>query len=325
MSDGTAERNTQSRLPRALALLVLIPAVTTVVAIAFGVVPEAVFDAGCVAGRSVGTELACYGFVWNAVTTGVFIGATAPLIGTYLVYREMALIGETLAHTAFAGVAIGTLLLGASGWETTLVIAALGAAVVGALVVQELSDRTVAHGDVPIAVVLTGSFAVGALAFDLGGGFASVDVNSYLFGSITLTDDRGVSLIALLSLAVVGVVAVTHKQLLFVTFDPQAARVARLHVSWYNALLIVLTAVVVVGAMQILGVILVAALLVVPVAAAGEVARSFRSALYGSILIGEASVLAGLALSFRYGLRPGATIVVIAIGIYLVAVTLPNR
>ncbi len=295
------------------------------VPIAFGLMPRAFFETSCTLGRSFGTRIACYGFIWNALTTAVFIGIVGPVIGTYLVHREMALIGETLAHAAFAGVAIGTLLFSGSGWGTPLLLSALVAGIAGALGVQFLADRTGSYGDVPIAIMLTGSFAVGTLVISLGGGFATVDINSILFGSISTVSGGNVLLIALLSIAVVGTVALTYKPLLYITFDEEAARVARFNVSAYNTLLIFLTAMVVVGSMQILGVILVAAMLVVPVAAGSQLTNSFRDSLYASVIVGEISSVAGLVLSWRYSLAPGATIVVVAIAIYLLAFAIPDR
>jgi len=292
--------------------------------IAFGVMPEGFFEAGCAAGQSVGSSFFCYGFLWNTVTTGVFIGIMGPIIGMFLVHREMALIGETLAHTAFAGVAFGTLLLGVSGWDVRLLGVAIVVAVGGALAVQGLADRTGSYGDVPIAIMLVGSFAVGTLFIDLGGGFAFVDINSYLFGNISITDDRSVTLMGVLLLTVVGVVAAAYRPLVYITFDEETAQAVQFNVGGYNLVLIVLTALVIVGAMQILGVILVAAMLVVPVAAASLVASGFKDALYASIVIGVGSVLAGIGLSWVYSLRPGATIVVIAIGMYLLAVVSTN-
>ncbi|ELY35499.1 metal ABC transporter permease, partial [Halalkalicoccus jeotgali] len=256
------------------------------VPIAFGIMPRVFFEASCSAGRSFGTSIACYGFVWNALTTAVFIGIVGPVIGTYLVHREMALIGETLAHAAFAGVAVGTLLFAGSGWGTPLLLSALVAGIVGALAVQFLADRTGSYGDVPIAIMLTGSFALGTLVISLGGGFATVDINSILFGSIATVGGGSVLLMAVLSIAVVGTVALTYKPLLYITFDEEAARVARFNVSAYNTLLIVLTAMVVVGSMQILGVILVAAMLVVPVAAAAQLTNGFRDSLFAAVLVG---------------------------------------
>lgn len=294
------------------------------VPIAFGVVPDPFFETTCSVGRSFGTAMACYGFMWNALTTAVFIGVVGPVIGTYLVHREMALIGETLAHAAFAGVAIGTLVFAGSGWSTSLLLSALVAGIVGALAVQYLADRTGSYGDVPIAIMLTGSFAVGTLVISLGGGLATVDINSILFGSIATVSGENVLLMAILSITVVGVVALTYKPLLYITFDEEAARVARFNVSGYNTMLIFLTAMVVVGSMQILGVILVAAMLVVPVAAASQVTHSFRNSLYASVIVGEFSAVSGLLLSWRYSLAPGATIVVVAIAIYLLAIATPN-
>ncbi|MFC4437487.1 MULTISPECIES: metal ABC transporter permease [Natrialbaceae] len=273
-----------------------------------------------------GTSVFSYSFMLRSIATGVLIGIAAPLVGTYLVHREMALIGETLAHTAFAGVAIGLLFSATTEWDGSLLFAALVVGVIGALLVQFLAERTNTYGDVPIAIMLTGSFAVGTLIISYGrGGFSGVSIEDYLFGSAAVIPAEGARMVAILTVAVVGVVALTYKQLLFITFDEQAARVARLNVTWYNTLLIVMTAVVVVGAMQILGVILVAAMLVIPVAAASEVAHGFRETLSLSILFGQASILGGFAFAISQGLPPGGSIVVVAIGIYLLALLVSNR
>lgn len=304
---------------------ITIAVVVVFLPIAFGVMPNRFFEYSCSASRALGTQFGCYRFLWNTVTTGVFIGIIGPIIGMFLVHREMALIGETLAHTAFAGVAFGTLIIGAAGWDVRLLLIAIVVAVLGALGVQVLADRTDSYGDVPIAIMLTGSFAVGTLFIDLGGGFAFVDINSYLFGNIAITDNRSVTLMAVLTLAVVLTVIALYKPLLYITFDEEAADVARFNVSGYNGLLVVLTALVIVGAMQILGVILVAAMLVVPVAAASLIANSFQQAMYTSVAIGVFSVLSGISVSWIHELRPGATIVVIAICVYLFSAYLSGK
>lgn len=269
-----------------------------------------------------GTNVFSHAFMWRSIATGVLIGIVAPLVGTYVVHREMALIGETLAHTAFAGIAIGLLVIGLTGWSGSLLLVALVVSIIGALCVQWLSERTSTFGDVPIAIMLSGSFAVGTLLISWGRGVTTmaIDVEGYLFGSIAVVTPSGARLMAALSVAVVAVVALTYKQLLFITFDEQAARVAQLPVSWYNTLLVVMTAVVVVGAMQVLGVILVAAMLVIPVAAASQIAQSFRETLTLSILFGQLSVLGGFGLAIHQGLPSGGSIVVVAIGIYLLTV-----
>lgn len=272
-----------------------------------------------------GTNVFQHPFMWQSMSTGVLIGIVAPLVGTYLVHREMALIGETLAHTAFAGVAFGFLFSAVTGWDGSLLLIALIVGILGALGVQWLAERTNTYGDVPIAIMLTGSFAVGTLIISYGRGQTGINIEGYLFGNLSVVTVEGARLMAVLSVVVVALVALTYKQLLFITFDEQAARVARLNVSAYNTLLIVMTAVVVVGAMQVLGVILVAAMLVVPVAAASQIAQSFRETLYLSIIFGQLSIIGGFAVSIHQGLPSGGSIVIVGISIYLLAIAVSSR
>ncbi|SDQ90550.1 metal ABC transporter permease [Natronobacterium texcoconense] len=294
---------------------------------AAGYLLEQFLIAGMWLDHFLGIELFQYAFMWRNLATGVLIGVVAPLVGTYLVHRQMALIGETLAHTAFAGVAVGLLFIAVTGWQGSLLYIALLVSVIGALAVQWLTERTNSFGDVPIAIMLTGSFAVGTLLISWGRDFMSigVDIEEFLFGSLSVVSASGSRLMAMLTVGVVAVVAATYKQLLFITFDEQAARVAQLNVSAYNTLLIVMTAVVVVGAMQVLGVILVAGMLVIPVAAASQIARSFRETLYLSILFGQLSILGGYAFALSQSLPSGGSIIVVAILIYLAAVAVSDR
>ncbi len=274
-----------------------------------------------------GTNVFQHAFMWRSIATGVLIGVVAPLVGTYLVHRQMALIGETLAHTAFAGVAIGLLFISVTGWDGSLLFVALIVSVLGALGVQWLTDRTSTFGDVPIAIMLTGSFALGTLLISWGRDSMSigVDIEGFLFGSLSVVTASGARLMAILSVAVVAVVAVTYKQLLFITFDEQAARVAQLNVSWYNTVLVVMTAVVVVGAMQVLGVILVAGMLVIPVAAASQIARSFQETLVLSILFGQVSIIGGFAVAISQSLPSGGSIILVAIALYLLSIAVSDR
>ncbi len=269
-----------------------------------------------------GTNVFRHPFMWQSLATGVLIGVVAPLVGTFIVHREMALIGETLAHAAFAGVAASLFFNSLVGWDGSILIGALIVGVIGALGVQWLTDRTNTYGDVPIAIMLSGSFAIGTLIISYGSGLTGISIEGILFGSIAVVDVTGARLMAALSVAVVAAVIYNYKPLLFITFDEQAARVAQLPVNAYNTLLIVMTAVVVVGSMQVLGVILVAAMLVIPVAAASQIAMSFRETLYLSILFGQAAILGGFGFSIYFSLPAGGSIVVIGIVIYLLTIAL---
>ena len=263
-----------------------------------------------------GGGMACNPFLQRGLAAGVFIGVTGPLIGAYVVNRQMALIGEALAHTAFAGVAIGLLLGTFVEWADYPLVTAVIVAVLAALGLQHLATHTDAYGDVPLAILLTGSFAFGLAIISTGVGFGRT-VNSYLFGSILTVTYGDVQLMAALSVVVIVTVALTHKQLLFITFDREAARLARINVRLYDTLLIVLTALVVVAAMQILGAILVAAMLVVPVAAAMQLVDSFGRMMLISVAVGEVAVVGGIVLSGVLGAASGPMIVLTAIAIYL--------
>jgi len=299
-----------------------------------GGVGETGFEGYEEAGRALdgllGTDVFWVSTTLRAVATGVLVGVMAPLVGAFLVHRQMALIGETLAHTAFAGVAIGVVVagvLGLSGSAGQLVFVALVVSALAALGLQWLTAHTDAYGDVPIAITLAGSFAVATLVISWGeGNFpVAIDIRGFLFGSHAIVTAGGARLIGVLTVAVVALVVFNYKQFLFITFDEQAARVARLNVRRYNSVLIVMTAVVVVGSMQILGVILVAGMLVIPSAAASQVAASFREVLVLSVLFGQVAVLVGLGGAIIWSLPSGGAIILVAVCLYLGAVAVSGR
>ncbi|ARS88646.1 metal ABC transporter permease [Natrarchaeobaculum aegyptiacum] len=262
------------------------------------------------------TWLVCSGFLQRGFTAGILIGITAPIVGTYLVNRQMALIGEALAHTAFGGVAIGLFIGAAVPRFDYPLLFALVAAAVAALGMQYVAVKTDGYADIPIAIMLTGGFAVGIAVISYGVVF-SATVESYLFGDILFVPFENVQLMVALTMLVLVTVALTHKQLLLITFDREAARLARINVWFYDTLLIVLTALVVVAAMQILGAILVAGMLVIPVAAAMQLTTGFNRGLIMSVLLGQVAVFGGIFLSYYWNVATGAMIIIVAIVLYI--------
>jgi len=271
-------------------------------------------------GEQFGVEMLTYGFMHRAFFVAILIGVMAPLIGTFLVHRQLALIGDALAHTAFAGVAVGLFVNSLFETGVSPLLTAVVVAMIAALAIELISEVTDAYNDVSMAIVLSTGFALGAVLISLKTGGLAVGVNQYLFGNLSTVSRENAFVLIGLFATIVLVVAVTYKQLLYVTFDETAARVAGLNVAWYNRIMAMLTAMVVVGAMQIMGVILVAAMLVVPVAGAAQLARGFREALLASVILAELAVLVGITLAFRYEATAGGMIVLVAVGIYLVAV-----
>ena len=274
-------------------------------------------DALAAVGDALGVGMLEYVFMHHAFLVGALIAVMAPLIGTFLVHRQLALIGDALAHTAFAGVAVGLFVNSLLGTGISPYITAVVVAMLAALAIELISEVTDAYNDVSMAIVLSTGFALGAVLISLNTGGLAVGINQYLFGNLATVSRENAALLVVLFLVVSLVVTVTYKQLLYVTFDETAARVAGINVAWYNRLLTTLTAMVVVGAMQIMGVILVAAMLVVPVAAAAQVARGFREALLASVVLAQIAVLLGITLSYRYETTAGGTIVLVAVAVYI--------
>jgi zinc transport system permease protein len=256
-------------------------------------------------------------FMQRAYLAAVCIALIGPLVGTFLVHREMAMIGDTLAHSAFAGVAAGLFVNAVFSTSVPPLLTALLVAAVAAVLVQTLVDYAGAYRDTSLAIVLTGSFAVGSVLVTASGGGIAVGINAYLFGSLATVSRANTAVLLAMCVVVVAVVAVAYRPLLYVTFDAVGARAAGLDVAHYNRLLAVLTAVVVVGAMQIMGVILVAAMLVVPVAAA-SVVDGFKRSVAAAVVAGQVATVTGVTFSYLYDVAAGGAIVLVAIAVYAV-------
>jgi zinc transport system permease protein len=251
------------------------------------------------------------GFMQRALIACVAVGAFAPTIGVFLVQKRLSLIGDGIGHVAFAGVGAGLL----AGWAPLWT--ALAFAVGGSLGIEWFRARRRTSGDVALAILFYSGIALGVVLISLGGGL-SADVLTYLFGQpLTVRPDEVWAIVGL-GLGIVVAVVVLRRAMFSVVTDEEWSRVAGLPVGALNALLAVLTAVAVVAAMQIVGILLVAAMMVLPVASAQTLARSFRGSLAISVVIGVGASVAGLALSRVVGTAPGGTIVLVAAGAFVV-------
>jgi zinc transport system permease protein len=245
-----------------------------------------------------------------ALVAGLVVGTCAPLMGTFLVHKRLSLMGDGVGHVAFAGVAAGLLL------EVWPVWTALVAAVAGAVAVEWLRSRGRASGDLALALLFYSGIAAGVVLTGLAG---SLDAGTltYLFGSILTVEAADVWTVVALGAVVLLTVAVGWRPLLAVVLDEEAARAAGLPVDGLNLVLAALTAVTVVVGMRVVGVLLVAALMVLPVGSAQRVARSFRGTLLLAAVAGAASAVVGLAVARRWSLAPGGTIVLVSSALFL--------
>jgi zinc transport system permease protein len=246
-----------------------------------------------------------------ALVAGVMVGAAAPLIGVFIVQKGMSLMGDGIGHVAVAGVG-ASLLMGTSPTWTALVVA-----VAAALLIEFLRSRGSATGDVALALVFYGGIAAGVVLASRSA--TNTNLQPYLFGSILTATAEDVWTIVALALGIVLSMAFVGRALLAVVLDEDSARVAGVPARSLNALLAVLTAVTVVAAMRIVGVLLVAALMVLPVATSRLLARSFRATVLLAVGIGVLSAVLGLMAARQWALAAGGAIVLVATALFAIA------
>jgi zinc transport system permease protein len=251
------------------------------------------------------------GFMQRALLACVAVGVFAPMIGAFLVQKRLSLIGDGIGHIAFAGIGAGLLAGFAPLWV------ALAFAVVGSLAIEWFRTRRRTSGDVALAIVFYAGIALGVVLISLGDGM-DAGLLGYLFGQPLTVEPSEVTTIVALGVGVATVVLVLRRAMFSVVTDEEWSVVAGLPVGGLNALLAVLTAVVVVAAMQVVGILLVAALMVLPVAAAQLIARSFGRTLGISVGVGAGASVLGLALARVAGVAAGGTIVLVATAAYVV-------
>ncbi|MFG2497084.1 metal ABC transporter permease [Streptomyces sp. NPDC048441] len=255
-------------------------------------------------------------FMQRALIAAVLVGITAPAIGIYLVQRRQALMGDGIGHIAMTGVGLGFLLNSSPVWMATLI------AVVGAVTMELIRAYGKTRGDIALAMLFYGGMAGGVLLINLSDTGSNANLSSYLFGSLSTVSDSDVTAICLLAAFVVLVTVGLRKQLFAVSQDEEFARVTGLPVRALNLLIAVTAAVTVTVAMRVVGLLLVSALMVVPVAAAQQITRSFKVTFILSVVIGTAVTLSGTATSYYKDVPPGATIVLMAIGVFIVLTAL---
>jgi zinc transport system permease protein len=253
------------------------------------------------------------GFMQRALVACIAVSLVAPVVGTFVVQRRQSLIGDGMGHVAFAGVGVAFLAGFAPLWGATVLVVA------GAVALW-LMQRSGLAGDLALAMIFYGGIAFGYLLMHRSGmGLNSVVV--LLFGSPLNLGWNEVWSIVGLAAVVVLVVGVFYRPLVAAAFDEEAARVSGIPTDRLALALTVVIGLIVVGGMYALGLLLVAAMLVVPVGAAAQVARSYRGTMLLAALIGGLSALVGLTLAFYVDLTPGASIVLTAIACYLLTAT----
>lgn len=260
--------------------------------------------------------LLAYDFLRNALLGALMIGLTAPAVGIYLVQRRMSLIGDGIGHIALTGVAIGFLT------KTSPVLTAVIVAAIGAAAIELLRGYGRLSGDIALALLFYGGIAGGVLLIGLASDRSNANLLSYLFGSLLTTSDDDLVVISVLSVVVLAVTLGARPWLFAVCQDEEYARVAGLPVKALNLALAITAAVTVTVAMRAVGLLLVSALMVVPVATAQQVTRGFASTMATAMGLGVGYAGAGVYLSFTLDVAPGAAIVVFGLAVFVAVAVL---
>lgn len=259
-----------------------------------------------------------YEFMQRALIAAVIVGMISPLIGVFLVQRRLALLGDGMGHVAIAGVGLAFL----TGTEP--VITALFVSILGALILELVRHKSRSAGDLALALIFYGGIAGGVLLTSLAGGKASTALNQYLFGSLSTVSTQ--DFVALAAAAVVLVVILLRygNQIFAMSLDGETARVQGIRVTAMSVLLTSMAAVTVVVGMRTVGLLLVSAIMIVPVAAAQQLTHSFKTTGLLASAIGMLSATGGLTISFYVDVPPGPTIVLLALAIFVVLALTTN-
>jgi len=253
-------------------------------------------------------EFLDYTFMQRGLIAGAAIAIICSLMGTFLVLRRQSLFGDALSHMAFGGISVG-LFTGIYPLWTAYAVSILGA-----LGMTKLRKSTKISGDAAIAVLLVSGFGMGVLLISATGGF-SIDLFSFLFGSILLISNTDTILVLIISAGLTISLVMLRKQLLHFTFDEEQARVSGLNVDRLNYVFVAIAGITVITSMRLVGILLISALIVLPNITSMLFGKGFKQTVTASISISVFSVIFGIILSYYFDLAPSGIIVMISVAI----------
>ncbi|MFH0875637.1 MAG: metal ABC transporter permease [archaeon] len=249
-------------------------------------------------------EMLAYPFMQKAFITGIFVSIACALLGTFLVLRRYALIGDGIAHISFGGVATGLL------FNIAPFFGALIFALVGSLSILKLKDKALVHGDSAIGIISHASLGIGIFIASIASGF-NVDILSYLFGSILAIKTSEMILSLILAVIVITTILVFYNDLFYITFNEESAKTSGIKVYFLNTLLIMLTAITVVTSMQVVGLMLASSLIILPASSSLQLNFGFKKTLVFSVIFAVLSVVLGITLSYMFDFAVSGTIVLL--------------
>jgi len=260
-------------------------------------------------------EILSYGFIQRALLAGTLIALLCSVLGVFLVLRRMSLIGDGLAHVTFGSTAIA---LALKLYSAMSLLVSMPVVLLASLGILKLTEKNRLSGDAAIGIVSALGISVGIILASVGGGY-NVDLLSYLFGNILSISREEVMIAALLCVGVLLLLTLYYQELFAISFSEELAKVSGIRTSFINSVLVLLTALSVVLAMKLVGIMLISSMLIVPAASALQLARGFRVCIVLAALQGCASVIIGIIISILTNLPASATIVVVNLTLFLIS------
>ena len=250
-----------------------------------------------------------YEFMQRAIISGIAISISCTLIGLFLILKRFSLFGDAMSHVAFGGIALGLFLKSNPIWVSLVV------SIIGGLSIIKLNSSKRVYADSSISVLLSLGLAMGLVLISLSGGF-SIDITSYLFGSILLVNDTETLTTIILSIVVVAFVTAFYKKLVYLVFNEEQALVNGINTAILNILLITLATIAIVISIRLIGVLMVSSLLIIPNVSSLLLGYGFRKTILISICFSLLSVILGIILAYEWNITPSGMIVIMAAGIF---------
>lgn len=263
-------------------------------------------------------EMFEYDFMQRAFIAGIIIAILASISGTFIVLRRYSLIGETLAHSALLGVAIGLVAEYNPLWSAVVF------ALISAWLIEYLRSAFSIYSDAILAILLSGSLALAIIIVSLGGAFNN-SLFSYLFGSILSVSSEDIVVISIFGAISLVILLLFSKEFYFIAYDEEIAKTSGVKVNLLNFLLVSIVAVIIALSIRVVGSLLISALMIIPTIAALQFRVGFLKTVLFSLVIALSSVISGMTLSFYFSLPSGATIVMCVLCIFILSLVINRR
>lgn len=258
-----------------------------------------------------------FDFMRNAFMAGLVVSILCPIIGLFIVLRRNSMIGDTLSHSSFAGVAIG-LVLGKNPIITAFLFTTLCA-----IIIEFLRGYYKKYAELVMSIVLTLSLGIAIILISTG--MANTNVNSYLFGSILTVSKSDLIMMAVAGVICLGILALIYNKLIYITFDEEGAKTTGINVKLINYLFTILVGATISLSIRIMGILVISSIIVVPVATAMQLKKNFSKTLILSVILGLIDILLGLVLSYYLNSAPGGTIALTSVIILVITLIIKRH